>query len=45
MCQLGLEAPGRAKPSQKSPGQAGPDGGLERAFGPACKTRKPEPQA
>src|ERR1700678_1211054 len=45
MCRLGLEAPGRAKPSQKSPGQAGPEGGLDRAFGPACRNRKPEPQA
>jgi hypothetical protein len=45
MCRLGLEAPGWAKPSQKSPGQAQPEGGLERAFGRACKNRKPEPQA
>ena len=45
MCRLRPEARGRAKPSQKKPGQAGPDLWPETAFGPAWILSKPEPAA
>ena len=45
MCRLRPEARGRAKPSQKKSGQAGPDLWPETAFGPAWILSKPEPAA
>ena len=45
MCRLRPEARGRAKLSQKKPGQAGPDLWPETAFGPAWILSKPEPAA
>ena len=45
MCQLRPEARSQAKPSQKKPGQAGPDFWLEPAFGPAWDIEKPKPLA
>src|ERR1700678_4661416 len=41
MCGLGLEAPGQAKPSQKSPGQARPKPIFRRALGWAHDFSKP----
>jgi hypothetical protein len=45
MCRARLEALSPAKPGPKSPSQARPEGGLERALGRACKNRKPKPEA
>ena len=45
MCRLRPEARSRAKPSQKKPGQAGPDLWPETAFGPAWILSKLEPAA
>ena len=45
MCGLRLEAPGQAKPSQESPGQAWPEPIFRRALGRAHDFPKPEPRA
>jgi hypothetical protein len=45
MCRLRPEGRSRAKPSQKKPGQAGPDLWPETAFGPAWTLGKPKPLA
>ena len=45
MCRLWPEARSRAKPSQKKPGQAGPNLWPEPAFGPAWDLGKPKPLA
>ena len=45
MCRLWPEARSRARPSQKKPGQAGPNVWPEPAFGPAWDMVKPKPLA